>query len=722
MNTRCMKLMACAITLAASASLHAAGYSKAEITRLHNDVKVLKENVAPKTASVGQEINPVTSVATGPDSRAELRFPDQSLTRLGSNSRFTLRGDARTIDLEKGTMLLQVPEQIRGAKVRTAAVTAAVTGGTAMIEYLPGGYIKLIVIEGFVDLVMNNDPSNFKQFKAGQMLIMKADGSSIPDAVDVDLKVILKTSKLIKSDDQSGINQGLVDQAVQQQQQLIQSGELQPTNLVIPGQGTYVVVNTDNSQVTNIFNNFTLNNGDTPPPGTTPGTPGEPEAPPQLPPGQTPFHGFAPLIAGKTILNDNGTILTNPHVTGADNIRNNTLSQLNNASGIVYRGLADPHRNRAGDGLFQYFAFGDTNIISPDLQPMLNDKGYWAVFKFEDLFINGTPQVVIGAPSIAEVGPIDPVISNVILASQNGIRLGADAYFPDELPPTEGEGGGIGITSEVETTLDLAYTDLTNLVLYAQNGDIIVRGNALYGYDQDVSLVSAGADVRIEGNIVLESGGEGVFADLMVVAGRDIVTQGATVSSDNISMEARRDVAINSSTIETRGGQLNVKAVRHINITNSSELKSLINGGTIHLETAQGDINVINSSLMAPGGTIDLLARQGNIALTGATTSSDFFKAQTLGANGWITIGNSNINAAQLLEIYAKGANGGVRFVDNTTLTSNQIKIEGNTVEIVNGKVVNVNGALDVKAVNKHYNGAGNTAANKGTFIGGGLP
>jgi hypothetical protein len=34
-----------------------------------------------------------------------------------------------------------VPEQIRGAKVRTAAVTAAVTGGTALMEYLPGGYI-----------------------------------------------------------------------------------------------------------------------------------------------------------------------------------------------------------------------------------------------------------------------------------------------------------------------------------------------------------------------------------------------------------------------------------------------------------------------------------------------------------------------------------------------------------------------------------------------------
>jgi hypothetical protein len=84
-----LTLATASMMAAAATPLAAAGYSKAEITRLHNDVKLLKENVAPKTAAVGQEVNPVTSVATGADSRAELRFPDKSLTRLGSNSRFT---------------------------------------------------------------------------------------------------------------------------------------------------------------------------------------------------------------------------------------------------------------------------------------------------------------------------------------------------------------------------------------------------------------------------------------------------------------------------------------------------------------------------------------------------------------------------------------------------------------------------------------------------------
>src|SRR5262249_1719499 len=140
-------------------------------TRLENDVKVLKENASPVAATVGQQIKAVTSVATGINSRAELRFPDKSLTRLGSNSRFTVRGDARTLDLNEGVMMLEVPKRIGGAKVRTAAVTAAVTGTTVMFEYLPKGYVKLIVIEGSVDLSENANPSVFRTINAGQMLI-----------------------------------------------------------------------------------------------------------------------------------------------------------------------------------------------------------------------------------------------------------------------------------------------------------------------------------------------------------------------------------------------------------------------------------------------------------------------------------------------------------------------------------------------------------------------
>lgn len=78
--TRTLPLALLGSALLFPAGLSAASYTKAEVTRLHNEVKVLKENAAPREAVVGDEISSVTSVATGAASRAELKFPDNSLT------------------------------------------------------------------------------------------------------------------------------------------------------------------------------------------------------------------------------------------------------------------------------------------------------------------------------------------------------------------------------------------------------------------------------------------------------------------------------------------------------------------------------------------------------------------------------------------------------------------------------------------------------------------
>jgi len=57
--------------------------------------------------------------------------------------------------LEKGSMLLQVPKGLGGAKIHTAAVTAAITGTTRMMEYSPVKYLKVLVLEGSLRLSRN---------------------------------------------------------------------------------------------------------------------------------------------------------------------------------------------------------------------------------------------------------------------------------------------------------------------------------------------------------------------------------------------------------------------------------------------------------------------------------------------------------------------------------------------------------------------------------------
>jgi len=66
--------------------------------------------------------------------------------------------------LEKGSMLLQVPKGLGGANIHTAAVTAAITGTTIMMEYTPGQYSKVLVLERQLALIAETDPLVIRWF------------------------------------------------------------------------------------------------------------------------------------------------------------------------------------------------------------------------------------------------------------------------------------------------------------------------------------------------------------------------------------------------------------------------------------------------------------------------------------------------------------------------------------------------------------------------------
>lgn len=249
--------------------LAGADFDLAEITKVHREVKVLKANAAPRAASEGLQIKPVTSVSTGAESRAELRFPDQTLTRLGANSRFTLRGESRTLDLDRGVMMVQVPKKQGGARIRTAGVTAAVTGTTVLIEYHPGGVVKLIVIEGECVLSLNRDRSEFQTLRAGQMITMQDGAAAIPGPQNIDLARLLQSSRLISANDPGQPNQQQIQNAVQMQQQLITNGDLLNGGVVLQNPGVTV----------GLTNNTTSNVVTPPPPPAGHGHP-EPGMPP----------------------------------------------------------------------------------------------------------------------------------------------------------------------------------------------------------------------------------------------------------------------------------------------------------------------------------------------------------------------------------------------------------------------------------------------------------
>jgi hypothetical protein len=117
------------------AAADAAELKEARVSQVIRDVKILPGQAAPRPARVSDEVRNGTAVRTGVESRAELTFTDQTLARLGANTIFSFDKGTRNLELGGGVMLLRVPKDAGGAQINTAAVTAAITGTTVMLEY-----------------------------------------------------------------------------------------------------------------------------------------------------------------------------------------------------------------------------------------------------------------------------------------------------------------------------------------------------------------------------------------------------------------------------------------------------------------------------------------------------------------------------------------------------------------------------------------------------------
>src|SRR6202011_5939256 len=160
--------------------------TSAEVTKIINRVSVIDPEKGGHPAVIREVIKDDLGLQTGVQSRSELLFQDDTLTRIGAETFFCFKTGTRDMTLEKGSMLLQVPKGLGGAKIHTAAVTAAITGTTIMMEYSPGQYLKVLVLEGSLR-VSRNGSGDSLVLHPGKMVIMRPDAKKIPDPVDVNL-------------------------------------------------------------------------------------------------------------------------------------------------------------------------------------------------------------------------------------------------------------------------------------------------------------------------------------------------------------------------------------------------------------------------------------------------------------------------------------------------------------------------------------------------------
>ena len=230
-----------AICIFSLQQLVAGPLTSAKVTKIINRVSVIDPAKGDHSATIREVIKDDLGLQTGEKSRSELLFQDNTLTRIGAETFFSFKTGTRDLTLEKGAMLLQVPKGLGGAKIHTAAVTAAITGTTILMEYIPHHHIKVLVLEGSLRLSRNGTFGDSVVLRPGKMVVMRPDAKKIPDPVDVDLAHIVKTSTLVNFPDSPPLpSTALIQAAIHDQAEHLANGSLVPTNLVM-GRGTDVI-------------------------------------------------------------------------------------------------------------------------------------------------------------------------------------------------------------------------------------------------------------------------------------------------------------------------------------------------------------------------------------------------------------------------------------------------------------------------------------------------
>src|SRR6266446_6926382 len=177
--------------------LTAAEREGGRITQVVRNVSLLAPHVAARPAHLNDDVADGSAVHTGADSRAELTFADLTITRAGANSIFSFDQNGRNVSVESGAILLRVPKGSGGARIRSSALTVGITGTTVMFESRPRNYSKLIVLEGSGQAWLTKHPGKKIAVRAGQMLLVKPGAAHLPEPVDIDESLVLRTAILI---------------------------------------------------------------------------------------------------------------------------------------------------------------------------------------------------------------------------------------------------------------------------------------------------------------------------------------------------------------------------------------------------------------------------------------------------------------------------------------------------------------------------------------------
>ncbi|MBI5685786.1 MAG: FecR domain-containing protein [Verrucomicrobia bacterium] len=317
-----------AVSSLGASAIHAKTLGHATVTQVNNDVRFKPTAGNERPAKPKDVVKGADTVRTGQKSQAELEFEDRTITRLGSNSSFSFDPEKREFQLHKGLLLFDMPKNAGGGKIITPAGTAAIEGTAGIVTYR--SQPKVICLAGVIN-VLNPNGQLAARVMPGQLFIIGV--TKYP--VDFNLSGV-KGGKLLSNGLPNNTEE--FSSSVKDQQEKIQTGQLQNTPFVVVGDKTDVLVATSGPSPSagTSTQGSTTPPADQIPPGSEP--PPAPPTPPPAPPVTPPQAGTEAQQHTTTPPNTwNGTISSDTRI----NASTATLSDANAAHDPL-SGTVDP--------------------------------------------------------------------------------------------------------------------------------------------------------------------------------------------------------------------------------------------------------------------------------------------------------------------------------------------------------------------------------------------
>ena len=179
---------------------------------------------------VGDNLPPGAVIRTGVNSRTELVAHDNTVTRIGSNTVFSVTPNTRDVSLQKGSVLFHSPTGKGGGNINTAGVTASVLGTTLIVGTTPNGGFKTMLLEGKGKVSQKGSPS--VTLNAGQ-LSFALPGQSPSAPLNFGLRQQVNSSKLLNGFSKPVASIAKIEAAIAKQQAKLEKGDISATGLLI---------------------------------------------------------------------------------------------------------------------------------------------------------------------------------------------------------------------------------------------------------------------------------------------------------------------------------------------------------------------------------------------------------------------------------------------------------------------------------------------------------